>query len=260
MRFRSGAARTLLTGLISVGLLLATSSAAVGDGHDLGEPRQEPVLPTALGTAHGWTEHLQEKNDWTWSGADQATSVQASNGAVYWLYGDTVLGTENPITGGYDEHVRMIANTIFVQRDGVMVPATAPGQPAIPDVPNPSADLVPGNLDDNDRYWPGGRGRARRLPERVRPAGPPDARSGARFPTRRRGRRPVPVQRRQPRLRGDGADAQLGRRPGRRGRSGRARRWRPAATRTCTATSTPTCRSTRRAPTWPGCRRSRSRT
>jgi hypothetical protein len=96
---------------------------------------------------------FQDKNDWTWSGADQAASIKTTNGAVYWLFGDTVLGTENPSTGAYDAGARMIANTILVQRASALSVATAAGQSAIPGVPNPEADAVPGNGDEEDRYW-----------------------------------------------------------------------------------------------------------
>lgn len=108
---------------------------------------------TALTTAEAWTALFQSKNDGEWSGADQATSVPASNGAVYWLFGDTMLGSEDPATGAYSAGARMIANTILVQRGGMFSPATPAGAPAIPNVPNPSPDAIPRNGDEDDRYW-----------------------------------------------------------------------------------------------------------
>jgi hypothetical protein len=143
MRLRPGLARAVLGAALAGGLLASTTAAAADGG----------APPDRLGTASSWTDLFQEKNDFTWSGADQATSVPASNGAVYWLYGDTVLGTENA-GGGYDPDLRMVSNTILVQRGTGLTPATASGQAAIPDVPNPIADAVPLNGDETDRYWP----------------------------------------------------------------------------------------------------------
>jgi hypothetical protein len=83
---------------------------------------------------------FEAKNDWAWSGGDQAASVKASNGATYWLMGDTVLGTEDPSTGAYAKGWRMVANSILVQRGCSLDRATAT-ELAIPDAPN------------GDRYW-----------------------------------------------------------------------------------------------------------
>jgi hypothetical protein len=112
------------------------------------------VAAAAPSTAQGWTDLFQDKNDLTWSGADQATSIKAANGAIYWLFGDTVLGTENPTTGAYNDGARMIANTILMQRGSTLSEATSAGVPAIPHVPNPQRDSVPNNGDENDKYWP----------------------------------------------------------------------------------------------------------
>ena len=91
-------------------------------------------------TSNGLFELFQAKNDMTWSGSDQATSYRASNGKVYWLFGDTVLGTRNPATGGYNAGWYMVANTILVESNGILNGATLTA-PAVP------------NADDGDRYW-----------------------------------------------------------------------------------------------------------
>lgn len=90
-------------------------------------------------TAAGFFDLFQAKNDLTWSGGDQVTSFRASNGLTYWSFGDTALGTENPATGAYNAGWTMIGNTILVQRDGSLEPAT-------------TGIAVP-NAADGDRYW-----------------------------------------------------------------------------------------------------------
>jgi hypothetical protein len=97
------------------------------------------TLPATPSTADGWTERYGHWNDEVWSGGDQASSYKASNGATYWLFGDTILG-ERTETNAYRPGWRMIGNTMLVERDGEFSPA-APGR-AIPDAPN------------GDRYWP----------------------------------------------------------------------------------------------------------
>jgi hypothetical protein len=90
-------------------------------------------------TAAGFFDLFQAKNDLTWSGGDQVTSLRASNGLTYWSFGDTVLGTEDPATGGYRAGWTMIGNSILVQRDGSLEAATS--GIAVPDAA------------DGDRYW-----------------------------------------------------------------------------------------------------------
>ncbi len=90
-------------------------------------------------TASSWTQLFQDKNDLEWSGADQSVSFQASNGATYWIFEDTIIGTENA-SGGYNSGWHYVANTILSERDGVLKGATA----SVPAIPNNS---------DGDRYW-----------------------------------------------------------------------------------------------------------
>jgi hypothetical protein len=121
--------RSLMTALVSaVGLVVAFGLAAPA--------RAATAAPTS---AAGFFALYQNKNDWTWSGGDQVTSLRASNGLTYWSFGDTVLGEEDPVTGAYLPGWQMIANTILVQRGGEL-DATTWGA-AVPD---------PG---DGDRYW-----------------------------------------------------------------------------------------------------------
>jgi hypothetical protein len=89
--------------------------------------------------ANGFFQMFQDKNDATWSGGDQVTSLRAPNGLTYWSFGDTVLGQEDPVTGAYRAGWSMIANKILVQNGGDLSAAT-PGV-AVPDAA------------DGDRYW-----------------------------------------------------------------------------------------------------------
>jgi hypothetical protein len=115
--------------LVFTTVLLLGLAAAPGAAH--------AARPT---TAGGFFQLFQAKNDTTWSGGDQVTSVRAPNGLTYWSFGDTVLGQEDPATGAYAPGWTMIANKILVQRaDGSLAGATA-GRA----VPDPSAD---------ERYW-----------------------------------------------------------------------------------------------------------
>lgn len=91
-------------------------------------------------TADGFFQLFQAKNDTTWSGGDQVTSLRAPNGLTYWSFGDTVLGTEDPTTGGYASGATMIANKILVQSSAGALSGATSGQA----VPNPSA---------TERYW-----------------------------------------------------------------------------------------------------------
>src|SRR5688500_760807 len=74
-------------------------------------PALAQVAPT---TAQGFFNLFQAKNDWTWSGGDQVTSLKARNGLTYWSFGDTTLGEEDAVTGAYVSGWQMIANTILV--------------------------------------------------------------------------------------------------------------------------------------------------
>ncbi|MET0494384.1 MAG: hypothetical protein ABW000_14770, partial [Actinoplanes sp.] len=60
-------------------------------------------------SAAGFTALFEAKNDWTWSGGDQVTSLRATNGLTYWSFGDTALGEEDPATGAYRPGWRLIS-------------------------------------------------------------------------------------------------------------------------------------------------------
>jgi hypothetical protein len=96
----------------------------------------EATGPTS---ADGFFTLYQDKNDWTWSGGDQVTSLRTSNGLTYWSFGDTIIGQEDPASGAYQPGWQMIPNTILVQRGGELG-ATTWGAA----VPNPV---------DGERYW-----------------------------------------------------------------------------------------------------------
>jgi hypothetical protein len=114
--------------LISVVVLGLTVSGGVA--------RAATAAPT---TADGFFAMFQAKNDTTWSGGDQVTSLRAPNGLTYWSFGDTAVGLEDPATGAYQAGWSLISNKILVQRGGDLTPATSGVA-----VPNPSAD---------ERYW-----------------------------------------------------------------------------------------------------------
>jgi hypothetical protein len=56
----------------------------------------DPASSQTPRTTNGWFQLFQARNDFTWSGADQATSYIATNGHIYWLFGDVIPGTRNP--------------------------------------------------------------------------------------------------------------------------------------------------------------------
>jgi hypothetical protein len=100
-----------------------------------------PALAAAAPvTADGFTALFAAKNDLTWSGGDQVTSLRASNGLTYWSFGDTAVGEQDPATGGYRPGWRLISNTILVQRGDSLDAATSAGV-AVPDAA------------DGDRFW-----------------------------------------------------------------------------------------------------------
>jgi len=120
-----------------VALVLAVTSTGVAANAGSGATAQAESL--ALTTADDFFALFQDKNDWTWSGADQATSLLASNGVIYWSFGDTVRGVEDPVTGAYEPGWWLVANSILIQRDGELTAAASAA--AVPD---------PGG---GDRYW-----------------------------------------------------------------------------------------------------------
>jgi hypothetical protein len=99
-------------------------------------------------TADGFTQMFADKNDQTWSGGDQMTSYQASNGKVYWLSGDTFLSNGEDPDGSYpDTGTTVISNRILLQDGNELTNAmTNPNGPSVPD----PATSTPQN---QERYW-----------------------------------------------------------------------------------------------------------
>ena len=118
-----------------------------------------PASARAVSTADDFTAWFQAKNDWTWSGGDQVTSLRASNGLTYWSFGDTAIGEEDPVTGAYRPGWEMLPNTILAQRGDTLHATTI-------------RNAVP-NAADGDRYWTQGmfelRGSFYVLCQRIRP-------------------------------------------------------------------------------------------
>src|SRR5687768_10087 len=103
----------------------------------LARPGAAPV--SSADTAADFEAWFQEKNDWTWSGGDQVTSLRAANGLTYWSFGDTVIGKEDPVTGAYRPGWEFLPNTILVQRGDDWSATTF--RNAVPDAA------------DGDRFW-----------------------------------------------------------------------------------------------------------
>jgi hypothetical protein len=101
-------------------------------------------------TAAGFRAMYEAKNDFTWSGSDQGTTFRASNGHIYWIHADTILGTENPITGAYNTPWKMVGNTILREDNGVLVNAITETSPTAVSAAAP--DPSPAN-GSNNRYW-----------------------------------------------------------------------------------------------------------
>lgn len=97
-------------------------------------------------SATGFFQMFQDKNDTAWSSGDQVTSFQ-HNGFNYWLFGDTILGTENP-DGTFGPGAVMIGNRILMQSGDQLSNAMSvdDGNPA---VPNPATRTSA----NNERYW-----------------------------------------------------------------------------------------------------------
>lgn len=104
---------------------------------------QTPTPPPT--TAAGYTAMFAAKNDTVWSGGDQTTSYRARNGLTYWLFGDTMQGTQDP-DGGYADGAQMVANQILIQRGNQLVDAVPGDGPAIPDPPTATEQ-------NQERYW-----------------------------------------------------------------------------------------------------------
>lgn len=101
------------------------------------------VAPT---TADGFFDMFQNKNDMDWSSGDQVTSFK-HNGFVYWIFGDSMIGGEDP-DGSFADGTTMIANRILLQQGDQLINAINGGGNTA-SVPDPAIH----NGTNNERYW-----------------------------------------------------------------------------------------------------------
>lgn len=112
----------------------------------VGAPLAEAAVPTPT-TSAGFTQAFANKNDMTWSGGDQMTSLKAPNGKVYWSVGDTMLSNGEDPDGSYpDIGTKMVGNRLLLQNGGEFVNAMADGGMAVPDPATATAE-------NQERYW-----------------------------------------------------------------------------------------------------------
>lgn len=108
-----------------------------------------PAMAATPTSADQFTSMFADKNDITFSGGDQMTSLKLNN-RTYWSVGDTMLGTEDA-DGSYSDGTRMVGNHILVQVGGTLYNAIGnAGTLANPDglaVPNPPIS------NNGERYW-----------------------------------------------------------------------------------------------------------
>ena len=102
-------------------------------------PACQRVTPT---TAAGYQRMFDAKNDWTWSGGDQAATVRLPDGRTLWLFADTIQGRETR-TGGYAAGWRMVHNSFVLQDRGCLRGVTGPNGGEV--IPNPTRSTF---------YWP----------------------------------------------------------------------------------------------------------
>lgn len=145
--------RTILSTLAAATIApLVVSKDAMGDvptETDYTHPVTKPgrfTLGTAPTTANGFFQMFQNKNDMDWSSGDQVASFKY-NGFVYWLFGDSMLGAEDP-DGSFADGSTMVGNRILLQQGDQLVNAIAGGgnTASLPDPPIH-------NSTNNERYW-----------------------------------------------------------------------------------------------------------
>ncbi|WP_028645451.1 DUF4185 domain-containing protein [Nocardioides sp. URHA0020] len=93
-------------------------------------------------TAAGYQRMFDAKNDWTWSGGDQGSTVPLPDGRVVWLFADTLLGRQTS-SGRRAANTRMIHSSLVIQDRGCLTGVTGRrGGSVIPE-PTPTS-----------WYWP----------------------------------------------------------------------------------------------------------
>lgn len=143
--------RTLLTGAAAASI--APFVATEGASANMTEPTPHfreftggTASMTAPSTADGFFQMFQDKNDMVWSSGDQVTSFKHNN-HIYWLFGDSMLGGEDP-DGSFADGTVMVGNRILRQSGTVLyhaVPASGNGS----SVPDPAVH----NDTNQERYW-----------------------------------------------------------------------------------------------------------
>lgn len=93
-------------------------------------------------TAAGYQAMFNAKNDRTWSGGDQASSLRLPDGRTLWIFADTIQGTQAK-SGAYAPGWRMVHNSIVIQDGGCLTGVT--GRTGGEVIPNPSK---------TEFYWP----------------------------------------------------------------------------------------------------------
>ena len=129
--------------------VLTAAALAVGLGGSMAAPAActtSTITAVAPASADGYTAMLQAKNDMTWSGSDQMTSLRLPSGRVYWFAGDTMLSNGEAADGSYPAGSTMIGNRILLQAGDQLVNAMANNGMGIP---NPATRTTA----NNERYW-----------------------------------------------------------------------------------------------------------
>ena len=111
----------------------------------LGASSEGTTSMTTLTSASAYTAALQNKNDMTWSGSDQMSSI-VINGRRYWFAGDTIVSNGEALDGSYPPGTTMIGNRILLQVDDRFTNAMANNGMGIPNPPTRTSE-------NNERYW-----------------------------------------------------------------------------------------------------------
>lgn len=93
-------------------------------------------------TAAGYQAMFNAKNDMSWSGGDQASSVRLPDGRVLWTFADTIQGKQTS-KGGYAPGWRMVHNSFVIQDKGCLTGVNGKN----------GREVIP-NASSTQWYWP----------------------------------------------------------------------------------------------------------